>query len=187
MVDYEAFNNIMSYLDSNNIEELRKYLEIEKNKYYLHNARQRLKNYLRLSKANYHPFCGYMDDNKIVLFNAISAYILNSDEILTPQRKEDIVLLNPNYVQENITIVQNGFNKFENDNTSPVGIIKPHPFGEQYIVSSDDGTISYYFVKDNFNNAQFFLGGNTQYSLCSEHHVCLANSEKGKGLIMGLK
>ena len=188
MIDYEAFNKITEYLNSNDLDELRKYLEIEKNKYYLQNARQKLKNYLRLSKMNYHPFCGYLDNNKIVLFNAISAYILNSDEILTKQRKQDIALLNPNYVQENITVVQDGFNKFEKESTSPVGIIKPHSLcQEQCMVSNDDDSVTYRFVKENFNYAQFFLGENIKYSLCNEHQVCLANSEKGKGLIMGLK
>ena len=188
MIDYSAYEKIVSYLDGNNIDELRKYLEKEKTKFYLQEARKKLTTYLKYSQNSFTTFCGYMDDGKIVLFNAISAYILNSDEILTPNRKQDLKLQNPNYTRENIQIVENAFNKFENCGALPVGKIEPNNLWTgQSFVSSDDETISQKFETQNFNYAQFFLGENTQYAVCKNIPACLANSEKGKGLILGIK
>ena len=81
MIDYTSYYKINEYLEKDDMKALKKYLENEREKYYLKTARKALMDYYK--HDNFMKFYAYYID-KLLLCDGYSIYILNSDEILTP-------------------------------------------------------------------------------------------------------
>ena len=88
MVDYKSYYKIIEYLDRNELEELKLYLEEEKEEYYLKTAREMLTKYLK-SKQQLVTY-GFLSNGKLAIYNTISTYLFNEKTILTKARLERI-------------------------------------------------------------------------------------------------
>ena len=177
MIDYESYNKIIQYLDKDDLNRLRLYVEKEKERYYLKNARTALSSYL-VSNLGF----GYLDEGKILLSDGKSLYVLNSDEILTSKRKESPKTMS----MRNLTFLLNELENYEKRQYAIVGATK-NPIPSEKQVFSDDGSIYHFFPQRSFNYSKKFLGENVLYKICTDKPICLAESEKGKGLILGLR
>ncbi len=181
-MNYKECNTLLDLLNKGNLEKLKEYIEKEKNRYYLTNARDALKKYLRPS-----DYCFYKNyDGGLILTNGISGYILNSDEILTDTYKNRMSSQNLDYLDEKIDLLINKFRNYENQKSCEVSKIGSSEYNK---VDVYGGFKSYscLFSKENYDYASMFLGENTTYHLLEDSPVCLAYSPKGKGLIMGMR
>ncbi len=177
MIDYESYNKIIEYLGKNDLNKLRQYVDREKAKYYLKNARNALSSYLVNNLG-----LGYIDENKIILTNGLSLYILNSDEILTQKQKDSEQTM----PIKNITFLLDQLEKYEKKQYVVIGETK-NPIPSEKKVISVDGSVCYFFSQRSFNYSKKFLGEDALYKMCVDTPACLAESEKGKGLILGLR
>ena len=191
MNNYKTYNKMLELLNTHEYEELKNYIEIQKNKFYLENARKTLKSYLTKGKI-YDSFpksiFGYLDDKRIILANEISVYILNTDELLTETRKKQIECIDK--LDEKIAFFYSVFQKYEAMETTPVESIQAdelHPYLKRYIIKGEHLERPQCYQLKNFDFAEDFLGEHIQYSLCRETPACVAKSDKGKGLILGLR
>ena len=82
MIDYKDYFIIQGYIKTGDMESLKAYLEKEKKKFYLKEAREALFEYVaRDTRSLYVNF-----DDKIVISDGYTGfYILNSDEVLNAQ------------------------------------------------------------------------------------------------------
>lgn len=186
MVDYKSYYKIIEYLDRNELEELKKYLEKEKEEYYLKNARENLTKYLK-SKQPLVTY-GFLSNGKLVIFNTISTYTFNEKTILTKERLERISL------QVDISDkIEQLYNRTVNQPMMEVERIET-----EKIVSSSKDLIKLYannnrivqnFKKSNFDYAKYFLGDDIKYKVSTDesYPLCFASSDKGEGIIMGYK
>ncbi len=177
MIDYESYNKLINYLEKGDLEILRAYIESEKKRYYLKNAEAALFSYLR--KSNY---TDYIDENRILLTNKVSLYVLNSDELLPEFSRKNKKILS----REHTLYLLGELEKYEKKKQQKVGKIKSVNTKEKQIFSEDE-SFYHFFESRNFAYSQKFLGEDTSYSICADDPVCLAESEKGKGLILGLR
>ncbi len=177
MIDYESYNKIIQYLDKGDLNKLRLYVEKEKEKTYLKNARTALPSYLVSNLG-----IGYLDDGKIFLSDGYSLYVLNSDEILTSKQKESQKTMS----MRNLVFLLNELENYEKRQYAVVGDIK-NPVPSEKQVFSEDGSTYHFFSQRSFNYSKKFLGENVLYKICTDKPICLAESEKGKGLILGLR
>ena len=177
MIDYESYNKIIGYLEKSDLEKLRTYVEKEKEKYYLKNAKTALESYIRGI-----GFYDYIDEDRIIITDISSLYILNSDELLTQNQRKNKNILS----RGQSTFLLEQLKKYEQLPYSKVGIIKnPVPGKKQ--VFSEDGKVYHFFTQQSFNYSKKFLGEQVLYSICNNTPACLAESAKGKGLILGLR
>lgn len=177
MIDYESYNKLVKYLEDGDLNKIRAYIEKEKERYYLKNARAALVSYLRNTE-----FYDYIDENRILLTDVASLYILNSDEILTEEQRKGKKIL----ARERSIFLLEQLKKYENMPYSKVGMIK-NPTRKEKQVFSEDGRISHFFDQQGFNYSKKFLGDNISYKICSDISACIAESEKGMGLMLGLR
>lgn len=191
MNNYKVYNKMLDLLNTHEYEVLKAYIETQKNKFYLENARKSLKSYLisgKIFETTPKSFFAYLDDQRIVLTNGISIYILNTDELLTETRKKQLEGMD--YLREQIAFINSVFQKYEAMETSPVEDIQAdelHPYLKRYIIKGEHLESPQFYQLKNFDFAEDFLGEHIQYSLCRQTPACIAESDKGKGLILGLR
>ena len=181
-MNYKECNKLLDLLNKGDLEKLRSYIEKEKTRYYLTNAREALRNYLRPSDYSFYK--NY--NGGLVLTNGISGYILNSDEILTDTYKNRMSSQRIDYIEDKVKILINRFNEYkhqEYNEVSKVESILPR----EVILYSEFDNYSYKFYKENYSYADSFLGDNISYYLLKNSPVCIAISPKGKGLILGMR
>lgn len=177
MIDYESYNKIIGYLDKSDLEKLREYIEKEKKRYYLKNARTALNSYIRNTE-----FYDYLDENRILLTNTMSLYILNSDEILTQEQRKNKKVMSMSHSP----FLLGQLEKYENMQYTSVGAIT-NPNRSEKLVFNVEGSLGHFFSQQEFNYSRKFLGDDILYRICVDKPVCIAESEKGKGLILGLR
>ena len=177
MIDYESYNKIIEYLDKSDLEKLRAYVEKEKGRYYLKNAKSALESYLRNTE-----FYDYIDANRILLTNTQSMYILNSDEILTQEQRKNKIVMSRG---QSVFLLEQLI-KYEHLQYSRVGDIT-NPNHQEKLVFNENRTCAHYFNRQEFNYSKKFLGDDISYRICVDKPVCIAESGKGKGLILGLR
>ena len=185
MIDYESYNTIINYLNKKRYKDLRGYIKLEIEKYYLKNARGALSEYLKESGLKL-KYCDYLDDNKIILTDSDSVYILNSDEILTDYYKKNLKS-QIDYSKQNI-ILQNHLKQFEDNSPYLVKEFISISYKNLYEIHSDNNEVIQLFNKKAFYYSNNFLGDNITYYLNDgQIPACIAKSSKGKGLILGVK
>lgn len=168
MVDYEKINNL------------------RRQKQYLKVARSALNRYLReqtyLSYLNPQnkPFYYLIgEEKKVLLANGLSIYILEYEELLS---KNQIKKLNNIYKDKSLRALKE-FEKYEQKLQYPVLDISSNLEGNIVLGSNNEDQ---FFDSKNFNYSKKLLGEDTKYYLCRKQNACIARSENGKGLILGL-
>jgi len=179
MIDYTSYYKINEYLEKDDMKALKKYLEIEREKYYLKTARKALMDYYK--HDNFMKFYAYYID-KLLLCDGYSIYILNSDEILTPSVKTRF--FKPERANRIINIYE-----ASNKNFTTVTSIEKDKESLDGVVMQDDEGNSVLFNKNFIDTAKKFLGEDEKidYELNSTGFACKMTSNKGKGLILGIK
>ena len=184
MLDYKVCNKIINYLDKNKLDELRKYIEREKNNYYLHHARVALEKFLNGYSTRVRPFFRYVDE-KLLLCNGAGIYLLNSDEILTNKYKNE----KDNYfgdkkfsTKECLEVLEELSNRAYSD-IDEVKIINDSKIN----LRGCDFKVSQDFNRKYYEQVELFLGEGIDYQLCAEVHALKANSPKGRALLLGQK
>jgi len=180
MIDYESYKKITEYLKDNKIEELTEYLEKEKHKDYLRVARELIKNYY-FHTYRRNNFYGYLDNKNILISDYISIYQLYSDEILTSYYKKKVKDCHFLEVERGRILLNKWFNE-------PSYLVDKMDKDDNKIeLINEEQDIIHTFSFANFENMEKFLGHDLEYRILdSKMPVCLAESEKGKGLILGI-
>ena len=172
-------------LDKEDTDKLRLLLEKEKEKYYVSCARKALTAYLN----GYNPgFYDYTEDKRLIICKNSSAYLLNTDEILTPKRKKELESrYKVKWFRETI-IGESAIKIFEENPSKKVGTIDTSEYSKnEYLIQSEDKSTSYLFYKSVFDYCEKFLGEESEYKISETKPALLATSKKGKALLLGLK
>ena len=147
MIDYTSYYKINEYLEKNDMKALKKYLETEREKYYLKTARKALMDYYK--HDNFMKFYAYYID-KLLLCDGYSIYILNSDEILTPSVKTRY--FKPERANRIINIYEASNKNF----TTVTSIEKDKEILDGVVMQDDEGN-SVLFNKNFIDTAKKFL------------------------------
>ena len=181
-MNYKECNKLLELINSGDLDKLKTYVEKEKTKYYLTNAREALKKYLRNSNI-----CFYSNyENGIVLTNGFSGYFLNSDEILTDTYKNKMAMQDVEDIIDKTMLLIKRYREYSNQKYGLVSRVE-NILPRELVLYSEYDNYSYRFSKDNYEYANLFLGENVTYNLVEDNPVCIVNSPKGKGLIMGMR
>lgn len=189
MIEYKICDKLIDLLDKEDLNGLRKYIDSERNKYYLSIARKALDKYLVRHDHAYYD-CDDFSFGKLVLLDYYSVYFLESDEILTPQRKKlGSRVHNTSYralsLYDKLAINQEAVEEILKDD---LGMRDNKTLID---LKTKEGKI-YTFYEDEFSFAEKFLGEDVEYSVSNtdifnEGPVCLVKSKKGTGFILGRK
>lgn len=179
MIDYTSYYKINEYLEKDDMKALKKYLETEREKYYLKTARKALMDYYK--HDNFMKFYAYYID-KLLLCDGYSIYILNSDEILTPSVKTRY--FKPERANRIINIYEASNKNF----TTATSIEKDKEIIDRIVMQDNEGN-SVLFNKNFIGTAKKFLGEaeNINYEIDPTGLACRMTSNRGKGLILGIK
>lgn len=198
MIDYKSCDEIIELLDKGDLKKLRKYIEDERNKYYIEEARKALKAYLKrgpspyyfknINKASYYDYCEFTVA-RLLLTDGYSAYFLKSPEILTHKQK----IQNVGSCHVSSTKIIDLYEKLEVNQEAVEEIVKDTSGKRDKKTLIDlktkDGKI-HTFCEDEFSFAEKFLGEDVEYSISPDNYkvgVCLVKSNKGTGFILGRK
>ena len=169
MIDHKSCDKLLELLDKGDLKKLRKYISDEDNKYYVANAREKLRRYLKRNSKAYYDNFKFTKCN-LVLTDNYSVYFLKSNEILTTQRK------------------RNSSGSFHQSSTR---MMDSSEKGGGYIkLKTKDGKM-HIFSEEELSFAEAFLGEDVEYCVSAEEYtggpVCLVKSKKGTGFILGIK
>ena len=188
MIDYDSYKKIIEYLDKNELEELRKYVEEENNANYIKNAREQLTKFLRSCSLSYYAYNNKQIDNSILIGNHTSVYHLKTDEILTNYRIKCInkfEYLSQDIIEKSKEVLRDCSSK----NTILVDFISKSD--QEVRMCNSGNNVECSFDRRLYDYSRYFLGEGAKYGLIEdipEHLIgCMAESDKGIGLILGLK
>ena len=185
MIEYNDYEKINKYLDNNELDKIREYIEKEYKKTNLMLAKEALSKYLDTYRSVYDHI-----DGKILASDFKSVYIFDDDKLFSDYRKKK--LADPTHkVSDDVNRIYEVYTSCLLSDKLEVGIIKKGDLLDWtnktvYEVSSVDGSITYCFYKKIFESAKEILGNDVKYSLLNGTIACFAESERGKGLIMGI-
>lgn len=197
MIDRKSCDKIIELLDKEDYKKLRKYVNGERNKYYLLAARKALTEYLKSGRIpyKYATSSAYYDYYKftmcdLLLTNGKSAYFLKSSEILTRDRK----LKAYGTFHKLSTKVMNMYERLAVNQEAVVEVLKDSSgkIDSKTLINlkTKEGKI-HTFYEDEFSFAKKFLGDDVEYSVSTVDPklggVCLVKSKKGTGFILGRK
>ena len=157
---------------------------IKKQKQYLKIARTALNRYLMettfLSYNNpkYKPFY-YVIEGKLIISNNLNVYVFNNDELLSKNQKNKL----DGAFEERALSLFHEFQRYEKMLQYPVLDIDYDEIGNVLLGSNNEVQE---FDINNFAPAKRLLGEDTKYYLCKRNDACMAESEKGKSLILGI-
>ena len=180
-MNYSECNKILKYLEKDQLEKLRAYVEERRLAYYYENARKLFPKYLKTNFSYYN-----IVDGKLLFTDGYSVYLLNDSSMLTNQYIER--LKHQNAVRNNDTEERlfSFFDKFEAMSSDTVGEVETFDY-KGYEVFNSDKSYSHVVNKNYYNNGEIFLGENTVYKVVKEEPVFLLDSPRGKGLVLGAK
>lgn len=206
MLDRKTYDRIINYLDKGKLEELKLYLNDELNNGYINKAVKAIKNYNN-KKTLQGVNCITLPGNKLLLVNNESCFLLNSTEIdnyltktgyslssecITNNEEKYLRLLNnsKNEIFEDVITFEDGI--IEDDE---IKIINPVYNTEEsfknsqkvLVVKSEHDTIGKCFAKDVISFSHAMLGNEATYQMNIDKPELIANSNKGKGYILGLR
>lgn len=199
MLDFKAYKKINEYLDANKIEELREYLKKEEQKNYVQVARDNLKFYLNVHR--FASFCLTSPD-ELIISNGISIYKLKSKEVLTSYYRKKEINNSRRSLDECRDMVESTFKSASSSEwvltdgkITDEGEVYTRPvvgLSADFELSGVETTNFHIFRKDNMEFAKCFLGDGVTYKLLKGDHdstkpIALVESEKGKGLILGIE
>lgn len=181
MINYEEYKKMIDYLNKEELEKLKEYIERERTKFYLKEARSNLKKYLKGSKYfKGNRFISELEDGRLLFSDERSLYVLNNRELLTPTIREECKPFSTGYISFAKKILDE---VRELELIDDVYIIRNSDMCEVY---SPDGELQE-FNKENLSYAEKFLEGDVKYSLVKDHPICYVKSHKGEGVIMGTR
>ena len=186
MIDHKSCDKLIELLDKGDLKKLRKYIIDEDNKYYVANAREKLRKYLRRSNKAYYDNFKFTKCN-LVLTDNYSVYFLKSNEILTTQRKRN----SSGSFHQSSTRMMDSYEKFSVNQEAVEKIVNSSEKGGGYIkLKTKDGKM-HIFSEEELSFAEAFLGEDVEYCVSAEEYtggpVCLVKSKKGTGFILGIK
>lgn len=189
MIDYKEYKDIIDYLNKEELEDLKKYLEKEREKVYSKEARKELRKYLVVKNSTYMAKGLYTitENGNLFLANDCSAYLLDNCKILTNDRKE--VVRQRSKKDKKILSEMYGFysrnieSKFGGSDISFI----PNPYLGFVDLRDNETDQILTFDKKILAYADAFLEGDISYSLSEEKIMCKVSSHKGQGLIMGIR
>ena len=179
-MNYSECNQILKYLEREDLEGLRRYAEKGKEAYYYSEARKLLERYLKAKNAYYKTV-----DESLILTDGYSAYFLDDSKLLTDRYLENMSKqFTTSYLDKTTGIIQTA-ESFENADSFPVGKVETVDYN-LYEVFSEDESFSKFFAKKHYNRPEIFLGENTEYRILKNEPVCLVRSPRGKGFVLGV-
>ena len=186
MLDYKTSDKLIDLLDKGDLKKLRKYIIDERNKYYVANAREKLRKYLKRSCKAYYDNFKFTKCN-LVLTDSYSAYFLKTNEILSTQMKRK----SAGSFHHSSTGMMDFYEKFSENQEAVERIVNSSEKGGGYIkLQTKDGEI-HTFGEGELSFAEAFLGEDVEYSVSADKYsdgsVCLVKSKKGTGFILGIK
>ena len=184
MIDYKSYKEIINYLNKNELNELREYLNQEINKSYLTRAKKQLQYYLN---GNPMSFYGYLNDNKIIISNSFSAYILESDEILSKYMIQRFKSVDEEVFKNDIALANSFFEKYDSNNLIKADDGYKLDKKNNVLLSNEEYKITHNFSASNYLYSKYFLGEDSIYLLDKNKTICLVNSNKGKGFVLGIR
>ena len=191
MLAYSDYDKLKKLLKDGKYDKLDEYLDKLCYKTYLETARKAL---LKYETVKGNPYYGYVEGEKLLLSDYCSVFKLNSDEILTPNRRETLKAGKKTFDNAILLKLLNAYNNIINADKIDIGKIeKVQSFRENvYDITSDDGSIvSSYSVKL-FDCSNSFLGRNASFKLVpylniDNIYAIFAESEKGTGVVLPIQ
>ena len=188
MLAYSEYDKLKKLLKEEKYDKLDEYLDKLCYKSYLENARKAL---LKYEHHRTNPCYGYVEDDKLLLSDYGSLFKLNSDEILTPNRRENLKAGKKSFEEELLSKLLDAYNNIINVEKIDIGKIEKDSSSREkvYVITSEDGSIvSSYSVKL-FDCSNAFLGRNVTYKLVpympiNDVYAFFAESEKGAGFVL---
>ena len=186
MIDIKSCDKLIELLDKGDLKKLRKYISDERNKYYVANAREKLRKYLKRNYRAYYDNFKFARCN-LVLTDYYSVYFLKTNEILTTQKKRD----SSGSFHHSSCKMMDIYDKFEVNQVAVEKIINSSEKGGGRIkLKTKDGKM-HTFGEDELSFAEAFLGEDVEYGVSVDEYsggsVCLVKSKKGTGFILGIK
>ena len=178
-MDYQEYQNILRYINNNDIEGLKNYIEIEKELHYLNNAKKEFVKYMAYINSEY----GMIKD-QLLITNGYSVYLLNNDELLSRYYKKKIKEFEDIEYQKRLIKTYKAYLHYLKLVSSDVKSVKKHNY-KVYAIKSSEAT--YYFDKELYDESKIFLGGDIKYKLANEMAALQVESSKGKGVILGIR
>lgn len=191
MIDYVDYTIITSYMRQNDMDSLKRYLEEEKHKYYLKEARESLEKYLRGYRNS---FIEYVSENRVLISDGCTGgLILNNGEIISNEIKKEFLGRNSfdanDLKDESIKII------FERcDNLDKIAKIEVYGI----VPDTKPGTIKVYnssgkelhaFQKSIYEEYKNILGEDTKFKTNSDKNkpILTAKSSKGRAFVLGIR
>lgn len=188
MIDYTSYKKISEYLEKEKLKELKEYLEKERDKNYLKKVRQDLLSFLRYETTYFDilPYIYILDDERLLVAHPASAYILNNNSIITQANSK--YLISNKKRDKAIKTIDKIYEYMEQKTISDITMdnIEDPPY-HKVSIRSNDGFIEHSFYKKFFDFGKTFLEEDIKYSIVEDSPVCTLESERGMGIIMGLK
>lgn len=193
MIDYNSSDKIIKYLNDGNLEKLRKYVESEREKYYLKIAKEAIEKYLKdfgcYSRLNTN-LNNMTNWGNLFITNGFSAYFLKDESIMTPkiarsskQTRTDGVVDLFNNVQENSTDVE----KMETISEIRFEKLASPAYDSGIMMYTSNDEIMHVFSKSEFTFTEKFLGSDIKYKLCHDKPMYIAESSRGKCIVFGIQ
>lgn len=187
MIEYNDYEKINKYLDNNEFDKIREYIEKEYKKTNLMLAKKAVSKYFDTYRSCIYEYV----DGKLLISDSISLYLLNSDELLSDYRKKRLNDPKHKVDRDKVTFAYDAYSLALTSKRLNVKAINKiylsNGSSKAYEISSEDNNTTYYFNIENFNVSKKILGDDVKYTLCTDKCICVAESEKGKGLILGIK
>ena len=155
---------------------------LKKQKQYLKIARAALNKYIKevtflsYNNPNNKPFY-YVLDGKLILANGFTVYVFKSNELLTEKQINKL----DDVFEERALKYYHEFQRYDGMLQFPVLDIDEDNVGKIILGTNNEDQE---FSIDDFSPAKKLLGEDTKYYLCKRNGACIAESEKGKGLIL---
>lgn len=193
MIDYKDYNKIQEYINKGNMESLKKYLEREKNKYYLREAREALYEYVKNSRLSFHD---YIDGKLIVSDGFTGFYVLNKDEVLTQYIKSKCSgysIEKEEETKEKVLKIYSLYcnvDKLLSDAPLEIGEVSTSKENsKRLIIISKDSKVSHTFQKRLYDESLKILGEDTTVTISSDENnpMFVSKSPKGFCLAMGIR
>ena len=196
MIDYKTYETIQKYLEKGDMESLKNYLELEKKKYYLCEARAALLEYV---KGNRKSLYDYVDDKLVISDGHTGFYILNSDELLNAQIRKgcggyaiepSVIMKRKNNLKNLVRAGLDGNLEIVEKSKLKIGEVKTDKHDRDLVViRSADSKISHLFQKRLYEESLKILGEDTEVTISKykRQPAFVAKSEKGLCLTMGIK
>ena len=182
MIDNKRRRELLELIDGGDLERLKKYVEDENEKYYVHQAREQLTKFFQNTQTYY---C-VKPDGEVQISDGKSVLLVPRKDIL-PSKIEDFKY-GTDHFNKSIAEFYAKFSEkcsyevtsIKNDEKCPDHLKKIHYMAEEDKICM----VNKAFLR----RAQIVLGDeNIDYKVCDEPNMCLLTSPRGKALILGLR